>query len=110
MITELTQDRENRLLEGTYKTLCTPGPGERNSDPTRDRPRLACECPGVSSRGMGWPAAESGALCAAVHAQDRLKEVGSHCLHYLHHNLLSDQTIGQEHSPTHQQKIRLKVY
>ena len=28
-------------------------PGERSSDPTRDWPRLALECPGVSSRGAG---------------------------------------------------------
>ena len=77
MITELTQDRENRLLEGTYKTLCTPGPGERNSDPTRDRPRLACECPGVTRGvvGLRWPAAGSGALTVAVYAQELWKEV-----------------------------------
>ena len=43
--------------------------GERSSDPTRDWPRLACECPGVSSGGVGrqWPAAWSGALSGAVH-------------------------------------------
>ena len=77
MITELTQDRENRLLEGTYKTLCTPGPGERNSDPTRDRPRLACECLVVSSGDVGqwWPAVGSGILNAEVHAWDFLKEI-----------------------------------
>ena len=33
-----------------------------------------------------------------------------HDLHYLHHSLASGQTIGREHSPTHQQKIRLKIY
>ena len=34
-------------------------PGERSSDPTRDWPRLAYECPGISIRGMGqrWSAA-----------------------------------------------------
>ena len=74
---ELTQDWRNRLLEGTNKTLCTPGLGERGSDPTRNRPRLARECPGVSSRGAGrrWPAAGLGALNAAVRAWDLLKEV-----------------------------------
>ena len=38
------------------------------SDPTRDSARLACECPGVSGRGVDrqWPAAESGALNTAV--------------------------------------------
>ena len=37
-------------------------------------------------------------------------EGGLHYLHYLHHSLASGQTIGREHSPTHQQKIGLKVY
>ena len=52
-------------------------PGERSNDPTRDWPRLAWQCPGVSSRGVGWwwPAAGLGALSVAVHAWDLLKEV-----------------------------------
>ena len=52
-------------------------PGEKSSDPTRDWPRLACECPEVSNREVGWwwPAAGSGALSAAVYPQDLLKEV-----------------------------------
>ena len=52
-------------------------PGERSSDPTRDWPRFARECPGVFSRGMGWqwPAVWLGALSVAVHAWDLLKEV-----------------------------------
>ena len=33
-----------------------------------------------------------------------------HYLHYLHHSLVSGQTTGREHSPTHQQKIGLKIY
>ena len=42
--------------------------GERSSDPTRDWPRLACKCTGVSSGGLGqrWPAAgvtECGSAC-----------------------------------------------
>ena len=51
-------------------------PGERSSDPPRDWPRLASECPGVSSRGVGrcWPAAGLGALTVAVCAWDPLKE------------------------------------
>ena len=39
--------------------------------------RFASECPGISSRGMGWwwPAAGLGALNVAVHAWNLLKEV-----------------------------------
>ena len=33
-----------------------------------------------------------------------------HCLHYLHHSLVSGQTTGREHSPARQQKIGLKIY
>ena len=52
-------------------------PGKRSSNPTRDGARLAQESPEVSHRGVGrqWPAAGSGALSAAVHEWDLLKEV-----------------------------------
>ena len=45
--------------------------------PTRDWPRLACECPGVSGGGVGqwWLATGSGARSEAVQAWDLLKEV-----------------------------------
>ena len=45
--------------------------------PIRHWPRLAQECLGVSSGGMGrwWPAAGLGALSVAVHAWDLLKEI-----------------------------------
>ena len=44
---------KQRLLEGTNKTLCTPGPRGKSRDPTKDWARPACECLRVSSRGMG---------------------------------------------------------
>ena len=74
---ELTRDWGNRLLEGTKETCAHQDIGERSSDPTRDWPRLACECPGVSGGGVGqrWPAAELKALNVAVCAWDLLKEV-----------------------------------
>ena len=37
-------------------------------------------------------------------------EGGPHHLHYPYHSLASGQTRGREHSPTHQQKIGLKIY
>ena len=60
MLTELTQDWGNRLLEGTNRTLCAR---------TQEK--------GVSSRGVGrgWPTAGSRVLSVAVGAQDLLKEV-----------------------------------
>ena len=53
-------------------------PGEKRSVPRRDWAGLACECPGVSSGGLGQHA--------------------------------SGQTMGTEHSPTHQQKTGLNIY
>ena len=64
---------------------CThKNPGKRSSDPKRDWPRLAHECPRVSGGGMGqqWHLAGSRALSAAVFAWDL--EGGHHYLHYLH--------------------------
>ena len=37
-------------------------------------------------------------------------EGGRHYLRYLHHSLASGQRTGRGHSPTHQQKIGLKMY
>ena len=74
---ELTQDRDTDSWRAQTKSCVYQDPGERSSDPIRDWPRLACERPGVSDRGVGrWcPAAGSGALSAAVCAWDILKEV-----------------------------------
>ena len=68
LITELSHDWGHKLLEGTNKMLCTPGPRERSGDPTRDCARLACECPGVSGRGVDqqWPGTGSEALNTTV--------------------------------------------
>ena len=85
--------------------------------------------------GQQWPTAGLGALSVAVHAGDLLKEVAiifiqfssvaqscptlcnsmdglqhTRHLHYLHHSLASGQITGRECSPTHQQKIGLKIY
>ena len=76
---EVTQKWRNRLLEGTNKTVRTPEPGRKQQCPTRHWPRLACECTGVSSKGVGrwWPAARLGALNGAVQSCDLLKEITS---------------------------------
>ena len=97
-------------------------PGERSSDPTRDWPRLVCECPGVSGGGVGqqWPAAGSGALSVALYAWDFLKEV---TIIFITSNIVWSQVKEQggnrvppinrkldkrftEHSPAHQCKTK----
>ena len=80
-------------------------PGERSSGLTRDWARLACEWPGVPSKGMGWqwPTMGSGALNTTVLVQVLLKKVAIT-------TITLGQTTGSEHSPTHQEKIGLKFY
>ena len=116
LITELTQDGGNRDgLRVQKKTFLHQGPGERSSDPTRDWARLASECSGVCSGGVGRqrPATGSGTLTAAVlggvHA-GRSPFVGRHYHHNPCRSLASGQTTGRGHSPTHQQKISSEIY
>ena len=73
----LNRTAETDSWRAQTKPCVHQDPGERSSDPTRDSPRLAYECPGVSGEGVGrqWPVAGSGALSAAVTAWDLLKEV-----------------------------------
>ena len=83
-------------------------PGERSSDPTRDWARLASECPGVSDRGMGWqwPAVASGPCLE----QSWNKSFWRRSLFPLTLPCLtSGETAGREHSPTHKQKMGLRI-
>ena len=74
---ELTQDWEIDSWWAQTEPCVHQDSGEWGSDPTKDWPRLAQECPEISSRGVGqwWPAAGLGALSVAVHEWDLLKEV-----------------------------------
>ena len=65
---------------------------------------------GVSSEGVGWwwPAAGLGAVSVAVHTWDLLKEV---IIIFITSTIVWPQVNSrEEHSPTHQQKIGLKIY
>ena len=92
------------------KTLCTPGP----RDLARDSARSAFECLSVSCgcTGQLWPAMGTGALATAdlggVVCDISPFEGGSHCHHYPI-IVWPGQTSRREHSPTHQQKIGLKI-
>ena len=73
--------------------------------------RLAYECPGVSSGGMGQKWLATGLAGQSTGSVSTRSFEGSHhYLHYLHHSLASGQTTGREQSPAHQQKIGLKIY
>ena len=74
---ELTQDWGKDSWRAQTEPCVHQDAEERSSDPTRDWPRLAHECPGVSSRGVGqwWPAAGLGAPSAEVCEWDLLREV-----------------------------------
>ena len=99
----------NRLLEGTNKTLCTPGPRRKEQWPHK---RLTKNCLCVS-KSLRW----RHGLAVACRRVGRTEgpsacmgpfEGSCHYLHYLHHSLASGQITGREHSPTLQQKIGLK--
>ena len=53
LTTELPWDWETDSWRAQAEPCVHQDPGERSSGPTRDWPRLARECPGVSGRGMG---------------------------------------------------------
>ena len=86
-ITELPQDWGNRDSWRAQTTPCThQDPEERTNDSKTDWARLACECPGVSGRGVGqqWPAVRSGSLTTTVLGGVTCWpfEGGSHYHHY----------------------------
>ena len=83
-------------------------PGEGNSDPTRDWPRLACMCPGVSSGGVGrqWPATGSGhwvGQCAGTQ-WNLLKEVAIIFITYT--SIWSNNREGTQSCPSTENWIK----
>ena len=62
-------------------------------------------------RGLVVASCRAGAPRAAVHAlHGGPSEGGRRDLHHLHHSLVSGETTGREHAPTHLQKLGLKSY
>ena len=53
-ITELAQDLETDSWRDQTKPCVHQDPVEMSSDSTKDWARLACECWGISGRGLGW--------------------------------------------------------
>ena len=104
---------KQRHLEGPTKTCVHQDPGERTVTPQEtesDSPMsvwellveawVNCSLP----QGQGhWQQQSWEAWHAGV------SPFGGGC-HYPFHRLASGQTMGREHSPTHQQKIGLKIY
>ena len=97
------------LYKQSTKLCAHQKPRDRSSVPTRDWPRLPCECPGVSGGVLGWQ-------WPAVGSSHWIQ----HCVHksFWRSPLLklplpqfaSGQTTGREHSLTHQQRVGLKIY
>ena len=107
LLPELTLDWGSRLLEGTNKSLCTPRPRKKEQWTHK---RLTRTCPWVS-RSLQRRGGSAVACCRVGSTECTGPfEGGLHYLHYLHHSLVSGQTTGREHSPTHQQKIGLNIY
>ena len=103
---ELTQDWEIDSWRAQTQPCVNQNPGERSSDPTRDWPRLAPECLGVSCGGVGR-------LCGCCGVQGHwegqcLQEtfwMKSRYLHCLHHGLASGQIMGREQAPPINRKL-----
>ena len=62
------------LFSSIQLVMSAPGSRRKKQWPHR---KLACGCPGVSGKGVGWwwPAAGLGAWTVAIHAWDLLREV-----------------------------------
>ena len=100
----------DRLLEGTNKTLCAPGSRRKEQWPHR---KLTQTCP-RGSWGLRQWCGSVVACCKVLGTQGSRACMGpfegGHCyLHYLHHSLASGH-ITEGWSPTHQQKMGLKIY
>ena len=111
LTTEFPQDWGNRLLEGTNKIWCASGPRRKEQWPHK---RLSQTCLWVS-RSLQWRRGSTVACCGVRGTEYNSLGVspfeGSHhYCHYFYHTLVSGQTTGREHSPTHQQKIGLAIY
>ena len=107
---EPTHEWGNWRLESTNEAWAHQDPGKRSSYPTRDGPRLVCECPGVSGGSVGrrWPDAGLGAWSAAVPAWDLLKEVA---IIFITPTIVWSQVKQQGgNMPTHQEKTGLNIY
>ena len=108
---ELTQDWGKGRLEGTNRTLCTPGPRRKEQWPHR---RLTQTYLWVS-RSLRQRHGSAVACCRVGGTKCSSAcmgpfEGGRHYLLYLHHNLVWGHTTARVQSPAHQQKIELKIY
>ena len=108
LITELPQDWRNRFLEGTNKILCAPGEMRKEPWPHKKLSQTVLWV----SRSLHWRHQSTVAFHGDTGTEYNSRSIspleGGH--HYPYHSLATCQTTGREHSPTHQQKIGLKIY
>ena len=100
----------NRLLRGTNKTLCAPGPRRKEQWPHK---RLTQTCLWVYMSlwhrcwlTVGCCRVGDTKCCSACTGRFE----GHHYLPYLHRSLVSGQITRRKHSSTHEQEIGLKIY
>ena len=100
-----------QTLGGHKQNFCAPEPRRKEQRPHK---RLTQTCPWVS-RSL-WQSPGPAVACYRAGGTDCSSacmgpfEGGHHYLHYLHHSLASGQITGREQSPTHKEKIGLKMY
>ena len=104
--------RATRIYTGGKQTL---GRHKQNLVHTRTQKKGAMT-PQETDPDLSKSVQESVVACCRVGGTESISaymgpfEGDCHYLHYLHHSLAPGQITGREHSPTHQQKIRLKIY
>ena len=106
-----SQDSGNRLLEGTNNTLCIPRPRRKEQWPHKI---LSQTCLWVF-RSFQWRHGSTVTWHEVRGTEYNSPgispfEGGHHYCQYPYCSLTSCQNTGREHSPTHQQKIELKIY
>ena len=100
-----------RDTQRAQKEPCVPEPRRKKQRPHK---RLSRTCLWVSGS-LRWRNGSVVACCRVGGTECSSAciehfEGGPHYFHYLHHSLASGQIRGREHSPTLQQKIKLKIY
>ena len=92
------------------KILYTPGTRRKEQWPYKRLTQTRLWVSRVSGVGVGWHGLLQGQGHWVLQYLHRTFWRRSHYLHYLHQSLVSGQTTGREHRPTHQMKIWFNIF
>ena len=98
-----------RCLKCRNKTFCTPRPKERSSDLHKKLSQICLWVSPMEARLSTVPFRDKSSGCSSPGRHSMLAWVFWRRSPLPYHSLTLGQTTGREHSPTHQQKIGLKI-